>query len=260
MSDILFLIYIFVGLIFIPICITLIVDKYSSRQHKYALVILALILVIESYILDKGFMGFKLKENISPSIIFAGIILFIVTIITSIVLDVAKKRRNNSKNHIKKRHFTTYIIFSVVITTILLLLLDTFIKPEFGREEIIINFKENIESFRRVSQYLSEQPEKIECYIDNNKLHVTKVDEDYNYFSYQINDPVVRESIYFILKDLKYKRIESQENNIMFLFHPVQKENGYENGVVYFKGEVDEEGSAYYKIFGNWYYFFFGYV
>lgn len=265
MSDTLFLILIFFGLVFIPICITLIVDKYSRSQHKYAVVILALVLVIESYILNRGFMGFKLKENISQLTIFAGIILFIVSIITSILLDVAKKRRNNSKNHIKKRYFTTYIIFSVIITTVLLFSLDTFINPEFVREDltrqVIINhFTENIESFERVSQYLSKHPEKIKCYIDNNKLQVIKADEDYNYFNYQINDSVIKENIYFILKDLKYKRIESQEKGIMFLFHPVQKENGYENGIIYFEGEVNEESSVYYKIFDNWYYFFFGYV
>lgn len=250
----------FLLLIFIPTCITLIVDKYSRKQHKYAFVIFTFILVIESYILGKGFMGFKLKESISFSTIFAGVILFIVSIVTSIVLDVAKKQRSNSKNRVKKRYFAIYIMFSVIMSTIILFSLDTFIKPELGRKEIINNFKENIESFERVSQYLSEQPERIECYIDNNKLKVIKVDKDYNYFDYQINDPVVRENIYFILKNLKYKRIESQEKNIMFLFHPVQKENGYENGIVYFEGEVNDEVSVYYKILGNWYYFFFGYV
>lgn len=228
-------------------------------MYRIVFIIFFFISALETFILHNS-----LKEYFAAPLFLLCVTGFIVSIITSLVIYAKRKIVLNTKGKRSVARTIIYTVISLIAYNVIIFSLNNLINLNLTEAEIVSTFKENIKSFEIVAEYLEKQPENIECYVENSKVKVVQIDKEYKEKPIYITDRDVMKNLEFILKKLHYKRVDKMQNEINFLLHPVKKENGYDDGIAYYDREVKEDtylkNQSYSKIFGNWYYFFTGYV
>lgn len=121
-------------------------------------------------------------------------------------------------------------------------------------------FLSNIDYFENLTNYLINQSSYINCYIMDNELIIEEIDSNYNCERVLIDDEKLIDSFKYVLIDLGYKKITKEHNEVIFLYHPVQQENGHDSGIKYILGEIESHNDVLEEIKEDWFYYLCGYV
>lgn len=185
-------------------------------MYKIAFIIFFFIAALETCILIQYN---SLKEYFAVPLFLLCVTAFIVSIITSLVIYAKRKIVLNTKGKKSVVRTIIYTVISLIAYSIIIFSLNNLINLNLTEAEIVSTFKENINSFKIVAEYLEKQPENIKCYVENSKVKVIQIDNEYKVKPIYIIDDDVMENLEFILKKLNYKRVDKVKNEINFVLH-----------------------------------------
>ena len=216
-------------------------------------------LVLFSILIEEILLSFTIKDYYSEQIFILGAVLFLISLMYSISSNC---KRTFKGNYLK----VTVLLFACLLAfNVGMIFLNDYANLGFTENQITKTYIKNHEEFDIVVNYLEKKDDdNFYCiYQEDKAIVMYQQDKDYNRVQLKINDSTVNDSLIYIFNKLGYKEVSKLGKEINFLLHPVQKENGYDDGIAYYKGKIITDGmrnQSYKKIVDNWYYFFTGYT